>query len=1343
MRETLNYYLFYIFSIISISAHSTNFKHIGIAEGLSQLSVMSIHQDQLGRMWFGTEEGLNMYDGQRMKIFKPRYKIDAHSVEGKDGVLGNNNYPITEDKAGNLFFCSDAALIKFDLLSQKFHVVLKENVSTVVSHQGEIWFAVKDSIFKIHNDTISFVLQAPRQIQITCLHIQQNDIWIGSNFGLYIANTNKEFDIFIPTTTILSIFEDSRQNLWIATLREGAYKIDKKRSVTRYTHKRNNPNSISSNLVRCFTEDNSGKIWIGTFKGLNRLDTVTGKFTLYTSGEKHKLSHSSVFSLCKDHQGNMWVGTYYGGVNYFSPENNIFSYYSENELNYPFIGSMVEDSDNHLWICTEGGGLTCFDRSKNAFQHFQISWQKNGNTIHHNNLKTICYDSISQRLFIGTHTGGLSCYDLKKQRFKHYYSESAQYASMLGPVVDKLAIYKNLLIIQVRGGIFTMDLQTEKFAPLFNDTRYDHYWVHTFTVDSKGYIWIASNTLLSCINLNNPSDKQHFPLGQKGLGQFSITRIIEAPGNEIYIGTRGSGLCKYERSTQSFRNYTQRNNMLLSDYCYDIAISPKGSLIITGNRGITLFNPQKNKSKFIGLENSVPISAINVGCKVYVCKDGEIFVGGVDGLMSFKEEAINIKQPESHLYFSTLWINNQEVYPGDENHVLNQTLPVVADIDLKHNQNNISLDFASTNYITTTQSGIYEYRLEGLEEQWHTTNHCNISYTNLPIGTYKLLVREKNAKSSGYIPQEANLVIQVHPAFYHTNWAYLLYTLLTLYILFCFIRFYYSRMKLRAAVEFERAGKERIQELNQAKINFFTTVSHEFRTPLTLIISQMELLMQGTPLPPNVYNRIAKVYKNALSMKELISELLTFQKQEQSMMSLKVEEIRLYPFLKEIYQSFSDYANTCDITYELTCHSPEVTCWADKKQLRKVFNNLLSNAFKYTDKQGKIEIVIAEEEGNIVIQIIDSGLGIPLKDQEHIFDLFYQVSNKKMELPSQTGSGVGLALVKRIIDSHHGNVCVFSQPGYGSIFTVTLKNGKDHLLNDRHVDFTKGKVEETISIPNVPDLFQETETIPTSAEEKKTHTILIAEDNEEMLQILNNLFAPIYQVLLAQNGKEALAITMKQKPDIILSDVMMPEMSGKQLCTAIKNSFDLCHIPVVLLTALDSDEEKLDGLAQRADDYISKPFNARQLIVRCNNLVYNRKQLQKKFSKEKSNDASHILATNPLDKKFLRQVDEIIAANLDKEEFDINQLIQEIGISRSSFYAKFKALSGISPNEYLINCRLKHAAHLLRTRPDLQITEISWQVGFGSPRYFTKCFKAMYLISPMEYRKSVTNENET
>lgn len=1340
--KKLSYYLIFILSTISISAHSTRFKHIGIAEGLSQLSVMSIHQDQLGRMWFGTEEGLNMYDGQRMKIFKPRYKIDAHSVEGKDGVLGNNNYPITEDKNGNLFFCSDAALIKFDLLSQEFHTILKNNVSTVSSYQGEIWFAVKDSIFKIHNDTIQFIFNTPRNMQITSLHIKQNDIWIGSNFGLHIANNKKRFETFIPTAIILSIFEDSRQNLWIATLRNGAYKIDQKRSVTRYIHERNHPNSISSNLVRCFTEDNSGKIWIGTFKGLNCLDTATGKFTLYTSGQKHMLSHSSVFSLCKDHQGNMWVGTYYGGVNYFSPETNIFNYYSENELNYPFIGNMVEDSDNHLWICTEGGGLTCFNRSEETFRHFQIGWQNNGNTMRHNNLKAICYEPASQRLFIGTHTGGLSCYNLKKHTFKYYYSQSPQYASMLGPVVDNLAIYKNQLFIQVRGGIFTMNLQTEEFTPLLNDTRYAHYWVHTFTVDSKGYIWIASNALLSRINLNNPSDERHFPLGKGGLGKFAITKIIEAPENEIYIGTRGSGLYKYEPDTQTFHTYTEDNDMLLSDYCYDIAISPKGSLIITGNRGITLFNPQENKSEFIGLGNSVPISAINIGCKVYVCKDGEIFVGGVDGLMSFKEEAIDIKQPENHLFFSTLWINNQEVYPGDEHCVLSQTLPITGSIDLAYNQNNISLDFTSTNYVTATQSGVYEYKLEGLDDQWKITNHYNISYTNLPIGTYKLIVREKNIKSSGYLPQEASLMIQIHPAFYHTTWAYLIYASVTLYILFCFIRFYYSRMKLRAAIEFERASKEHIQELNQAKINFFTTVSHEFRTPLTLIISQMELLMQGSPLSPNVYNRMIKIYKNALSMKELISELLTFQKQEQNTISLKVKEIKLYPFLKDIYQSFFDYASACNINYKLTCHYPEVTCWADETQLKKVFNNLLSNAFKYTSKQGEIEIVINKKEENIIIQVIDNGIGIPLKDQEHIFDLFYQVSNKKEETAAQPGSGVGLALVKKIINSHHSNVCVFSQPGYGSIFTITLKSGKDHFLNDTYVEFTEETSEATVFLPDLTAPIPES-VIPLSPEEKQTHTILIVEDNQEMLQVLHSLFSPIYQVLSASNGKEGLAIALEQHPDIILSDIMMPEMSGKELCTSIKNSFDLCHIPVVLLTALDSDEEKLDGLALRADDYISKPFNAKQLIVRCNNLVYNREQLQKKFSKQKENGSSHILATNPLDKKFLQQVDEVIAANFDKEEFDINQLMQEIGISRSSFYAKFKALSGISPNEYLVNCRLGHAAYLLKTRPDLQIAEISYQVGFGSPRYFTKCFKAMYMISPIEYRKSMSDENES
>lgn len=1328
--------LFIILSpLFSIYSHTINFKHIGIAEGLSQLSVMSIHQDKLGRMWFGTEEGLNMYDGQRIKVFKPRYKIDAYSIEGNYGLLGNNNYPITEDKNGDLFFCSDAALIKFNLARQEFSAIRKKEISTVTSCKGEIWFVAKDSIFKIQKDSIQFVSRINNLKQVNCIHIRENSIWLGADTGLYVSDsTSASFTLF-SGSTIQSIFEDSQHTIWVATLKDGAFKVDSNKNITRYMHEKNNPNSISSDIVRCFAEDDNGKIWIGTFKGLNRLDPSTGDFTFYTSGRKHGLSHSSVFSLCKDQQGNMWAGTYYGGVNFFNPGTGLFTYYSEDDLNFPFIGSMAEDTDHNLWICTEGGGLTRFNHLENTFEHLNIQWIETNNVIHHNNLKAICYEPRSERLFIGTHTGGLSCYYPKSKTFKHYYLQSPEYGQTLGTVVDNLAIYKNQLIIQVRGGIYTMNLDNEQFAPLLNDKRYTHYWTRTFTVDSKGYIWIAGHSQLIRIKLDNPSDKKTFLLEKKGLGKFYITKIIEDYQHNIYIGTRGSGLYKYEEQTDSFKTYTEADNTLLSDYCYDIAITRKGNLIITGNRGITLFNPIQNKSKFIGLENSIALSAINIGCKAYVCQNGEIFVGGVNGLISFREEAIQIQQSKSRLYFSSLWINNQEVYPGDNSKVLTQTMPLVKAIDLTYQQNSIIFNFASTNYASILQSGIYEYMLEGLDRQWNSTNRTSISYSNLPTGKYKLLIREKNTKDPNYTPLETSLEIEIHPVIYQTTLAYIIYALTVLYILSCFVRFYYSRLKLKASLEFERASKEQIKELNQIKINFFTTVSHEFRTPLTLIISQMDLLLQSNLLTPNVYNKMSKIYKNALSMKELISELLTFQKLNQSSMTLKVKEINLSALLKEVYLSFSDYANMKQITYDFSSPNPNTMCWADISQLKKVFYNLLGNAFKYTAEYGKIEIVLAEKEHDILIQFIDNGQGICPKEQEKIFDVFYQIKDNQENACSQTGSGIGLSLAKKIVEAHHGEIKVTSQTNYGSIFTVILTKGKFHLLNDKSVYFEEDEDEKKEMCQKILEEVSITSSDNHPATEQ-THTILIIEDNQEMLQVLQALFSPVYKVLIAHNGKEGLNLAMETPPDIILSDIMMPEMSGKELCMHIKNNFDLCHIPVVLLTALDSDEERLEGLTQRADDYVSKPFNSKQLIVRCNNLVYNREQLQRKFSKQEDNSPSRILATNPLDEKFLQQIDEIIIKNLDKEEFDINQLIQEMSISRSSLYAKFKALSGISPNEYLINCRLKHAANLLKKHPELQIAEVSYQVGFSSPRYFSKCFKDMFGTSPADYKKN-------
>lgn len=545
---------------------------------------------------------------------------------------------------------------------------------------------------------------------------------------------------------------------------------------------------------------------------------------------------------------------------------------------------------------------------------------------------------------------------------------------------------------------------------------------------------------------------------------------------------------------------------------------------------------------------------------------------------------------------------------------------------------------------------------------------------------------------------------------------------------------------LQTSLEMERKEKEAIEELNQAKLQFFSNISHEFRTPLTLIISQIELLLQSSSLSPSIYNKLLKVYKNTYHMRNLISELLDFRKLEQGHMKLKVYEQDIVSFLKEIYLSFYEYASGHSITYNFTAPEGRVLCSFDPKQMQKVFYNLLSNAFKYTKPNATIEMILENKENEVIIKVIDNGIGISKDDIDKIFDRFYQAENGISNITKTPSTGIGLSLTKNIIELHHGTIQVESTPGYGSIFIVRLLKGCTHfteeeLARDQQEKQTESLIPDTVAFTDHMEEFSDAEQREVLIEgDDSPRTILLVEDNEELLQILGSLFSPIYRVLLARNGKEGLEKAREERPDIIVSDVMMPEMSGTEMCLKIKNDFDVCHIPVVLLTALTSAEQNIEGLQRGADDYINKPFNAKVLLARCNNLVRNRIILQKKFSQQKDFDAQS-LASNPIDQKFLDTVNSIIEKNLDNIDFDMNMMARELGLSRSSLYAKFKALTGMTPNDFVLSCKLKRAATMLTAQPDLQIADISDRLGFGSPRYFTRCFKAQFEITPAEYRK--------
>lgn len=1302
---------------------SVYFRHIGKNDGLSQQSVMSIYQDELGRMWFGTLEGISMYDGEKTTAFKP-------SAEGMD-IIGNETHFIVGDKKGNLLFTSDSMLIHYDIYQERFTCLRKKGASCLHARNDKIWMATRDSVYawNISEKKFDYFSALKGKGHITQLYDDgEQGLWVGTSQGLYrLDQQKKTATCLIPQIHACAIYKDSRQQLWVADYRNGICKLSNG-ALTRY--KADGGNAISNNDVRGFVEDNQGNLWIATYLGLNKLD-VNGRFSNYTKDVlPGSLRHSSVFSLCKDVQGTIWVGTFYGGVHYFNPETNIFSHYSENVnrddcLSYFFVGKMVEDKRHNLWMCTEGGGLNFFDRKTRKFTHYMAEGKEN--KIPFNSLKCIAYDEKRDRLYIGTHTRGFFSLDIQTNQVKHYDNQNKK-----GNTVIHLAIQGSSLILISNLEILAMDLDTEEIRPLLKNCVFRG--INTFFFDSKGYLWLSLFDKIIRMNVKEDADRRIFNYGERGIGKFLITQIVEDHQGTILLGTLGAGVFRYNEKTDDFAGYINESGWMPNKYCYSMTVSNQGRLVISGDQGITLFDPIRQLVRNIDLENELPLTAINEGCGLLACQDGEIFVGGIDGMTSFQERDLFLPKPDYNLYFSSLHVNNELIRPGNSD-ILSTALPFTQEVCLKYNQNNIAVGFAINNYTGKMKRNLYEYKLEGFDHKWISYTGHDIVYTNLSPGHYTLFVREQG-QGSGRPSQMIQLSIVVHDPWFTTVWAYLCYLLVVVGIAYILIRNKRAKMRLERSLVLERLDKEKKEEVMQAKLQFFSNISHEFRTPLTLIISQIEILLQYKGVSPFLHNRLLKIEKTTFQLRELISELLDFRKLERGGVTLKVSRLNLVSFLQMIFQSFEEQAVLQGISYHFSSSCESIECYFDAKQLKKVFFNLLSNAFKYTPESGKIELLVKESDQEICISVMDSGHGISQKALPHVFDRFFQ-GDTTFQTP---GTGIGLALTKGLVELHHGRIEVQSALEYGTIFTVSLPKNNP-FASDEHVEWLEAhELPSDIVLQVEPTAFFEDqkEATPENPDEggQDKFSVLIVEDNEELLQLLTMLLSPMYKVAIALNGKEGLQKALDECPDLILSDVMMPIMSGTEMCMKIKTNFDLCHIPVVLLTALTSDEQNIEGLQCGADDYIGKPFNNKLLQNRIANLIRNRKLLQQKYVNVSASGGKELeeLAITPTDQKFLALLNKVIEEHLSDTEFDVNMLAQEVGVSRSSLYNKLKALSSLTPNEFVLNIRLKKAALLLKNNPELQITEIAYQLGFSSLRYFRHCFKAQYGKAPQEFR---------
>lgn len=1324
MKKTFFFYLLLCSLCGTVAQANIYFKHLGKSDGLSQISVMSISQDELGRMWFGTFEGLNCWDGTTMTVYSPS--------EEPDGVFtGGGVFDLVCDKRGSVFFISSNRLVRYDLQNERFIKELS-HASCIHSGKNEVWAASRDSLFRwdISRKKFLFSYRMPQGQSITCIGTDaSNRLWIGTQTGLFCSSNLQKISpvCVIPHANICSLYGDNRNRMWAAAFRKGMYVVENAADNQSFTVR--SDIKLSSDDVRCFVEDEEGCIWAGTFDGLNKID-LQGNVARYAKDTKPgSLTHSSIFSLYKDRQGTIWIGTYYGGVNYFNPQTDIFRHYASDKrrndcLSFAYVGNMVEDKRGDLWICTEGGGLNRLDRKSGLFSYYLDGHIPAGEVF--SNLKCIEYDKNQDCLYIGTHKQGYLRFDIPANKVTHYpelHNQSINEIMLKGDTLFLLSPDKGLYISLKDG---------KGLQRLFRSERDTHWGGITMLVDSRNDLWVSQFSRVLRINLDHPERKAIYNYGENGLGMFQVTKMAEGNDGAVYLATYGSGLYRFNEAGGCF----DRCPIGSIRYCYNLLNTPKGYLVLSNEQGLLLYHPQTGEKRFIDMERQLHLSALNEGCGILRCRDGEMFVGGADGMSSFSLLKFQRSQSDYRLYFSSLAVNEQQVSVHTSDGILPVAFPFVKEIRLAYNKNNILITFASDNYVS---KHLYEYRLG--EEQWNAAVDNRIKYTNLPPGNHELQVRERAEGTPGKTLLPITLNIIVERAWWTTWWAWSIYVLLVSAVVWLILRNWQTKLRLRASLVQEKMEKEKNKELVESKLQFFANISHEFRTPLTLMISQIEALLQTPALSPYIRTRLQKIYKSTYQFRELISELLDFRKMERGKQTLHLHTSDMVPFLKQIHEEFVSQARLQEIEFVLAVPEGSLLCQCDDRQLRKVFTNLLSNAFKHTPKGGKVELVLEELADAVKVKVIDNGEGIPQEALPYIFDRFYQVDSLSS---APAGSGIGLALAKGIIDLHHGTIDVQSALGYGSIFTVTLPKGHP---DEAEMQAEAVAAEGVSPYPSVePDADAGGQAVEAGTSGEKM-CVLIVEDNEELLQMLISLLSPLYRVVIAMNGKEGLARAKDEHPDLILSDVMMPIMSGTEMCTLLKNDFDLCHIPIILLTALGADNNKLEGWQCGADDYIEKPFSNRLLLGRIANILRNRKLLQQKFGKGMTTDSAddvdiQALAFSPIDTQFLTKLKEVVENHLSDPDFDVNVLAQELAVSRSSLYNKLKALSSMTPNELILNARLKRAVEMLKTNPQMQITEIAFQNGFSSLRYFRHCFKTHFNCTPQEYRDGKKEEEQ-
>ncbi|WP_211229724.1 hybrid sensor histidine kinase/response regulator transcription factor [Olivibacter sitiensis] len=1315
------------------------FIHINSSKGLAQSPVTAMLQDHRGFVWVGNWKGLSRYDGYEFKHF-------LYNEQQEYGISNGRINVIFEDSKKRLWVGTANGLNLYDSQKEQFSYfgayTLKGGlnyISNIVEDaDGQIWVATFGGLCKVDLEQKKLHITAYYgQVVHSLLPLPNSTLWVGTQHGarLYHIKQKKELPLPQAMTThavfnkskILIIKKDTKGRVWFGSEESGVFLYDPpKEQLTHYAF-----TSLPSNWIKGILPRQNGQVWIATRNGLSAFDPQQQRFKTYTHkvDDPYSLADNSVWSLMEDNQQRIWAGTFSGKLSIYSPINANFTNMGQSPtpnkgLSNTVAHYLVAESPDIIWIGTFGGGVNRWDRSNNKITHFNLNSDPADQASNH--IKSMAMDA-ENKLWIGT-LKGLYSFHVKTFQ-KQYHPLTGKEGKLSASLINTIFIQGKTIWAGSNGGGIYQIVPNEGhtlYSQDGTDGALSDNFVNAILPDGDSGLWIGTQMGLNYLDITKKKITKIFTKDTKphNLSNHDILCLFRDSQERIWVGTERGSLFYFDEAKGHFHQIGEELG-LTDNVVRNILEDKQKNLWISTDNGIFKVAFHRFVPPFKKEDLSITHYTSNQGLpgnmfmsnSGLVLPDNSVLFGSMDGLTSFSPQHLYIDSLAPKMAFTDFLVKNLPLaIENGEQGTLKQSITESNTIELQHDQGFFSIKYAALNYINA-ENNSYAYRLEGLhDDTWHYVGNQRIAnYTNLNPGKYTFYV--KAANSDGFWNQPLKLHIVIHPPIWATWWAYMLYAIVVLFIVTSILLFIRSKELLKRDLYHE-----------QLKMDFFTKISHEIRTPVTLITAPLERLMSKERDNAPLLLQLSQIKAQGDRLKKLVTELLDFRKIESGNLQLYFTHSNAVRLVNNIFDEFVHVAEQKQITYHFEHALENDSIYIDADQMEKVIINLLSNAFKFTPDKGAITVSVAnaspaEQQNGISIAIKNTGPEIPKAYHQRIFDPFVQVKDHS---DYRGGTGIGLALAKQIVEKHGGQISLNSSNG-STTFLVFLPINAHQSLNERNVlpaNIALSLIDKTVIVPE--------KTTTNHSTTERPYRILIVEDNDYMGGLLLEIFSESYQVALCKDGDEAWENILETFPDLIISDVMMPKVSGIELCQQVKQDERTNHIPIILLTARAAEEHQIEGVAYGADHYITKPFNPQLLELHVHNTIAAKRTLREKFAKIITLQPHDIEITSPQEQLLSKLMDKI-QENMENPQFGVPELADAIGISKTVLYSKVQAITQLSVANFVKSVRLQRAAIMLK-ESEMNISEIAFAIGFTDRKYFSKEFKKQFNLTPSEYQ---------